>query len=94
MIYGEGTHPKHRFTKYFQYFSSKILNGEIVLDIGCSRGEVAREIALLKPKCSVVGIDIDKEKIRDAENLSNPENLLLFAQMPLSFTHPKLLTSS
>ena len=75
MKYGSGKHPKHGLIKYSTYFSSNIEDGERVADIGCSRGEVCREIAQQRKKCFLIGVDIDEEKITDAKNIKNPDNL-------------------
>lgn len=75
MKYGHGVHPKHRLTKYYDYFISKIENGQSVVDVGCSRGEVALQVAEAKPNSMVTGIDIEENKIKDARNKPHPKNL-------------------
>lgn len=75
MRYGNGIHPKHRLTKYFDYFTAKIENGQSVVDIGCSRGEVALKIAEARPDSSVLGVDIEEYKIKEACSNPHPENL-------------------
>ena len=77
MKFGEGQHPKHSLIRYHDYFISKIKDGETVVDIGCSRAEVSREIARARPKSKVIGIDIEARKIEDARRYENPKNLYL-----------------
>ena len=45
--YGNGIHPKHILTKYHDFFTDNILNGENILDIGCGYA-VAKTVALKK----------------------------------------------
>lgn len=65
IILENGIHPKHRLMKYHDFFVSNIGPDDIVLDIGCGNGSVAYDVA--KKAKSVVGIDIDGNKIRDAK---------------------------
>jgi 2-polyprenyl-3-methyl-5-hydroxy-6-metoxy-1,4-benzoquinol methylase len=66
VITGEGTHPKHRLMKYHDFFLNNVDPVDTVLDVGCGNGSVAYDVA--KKVKSVVGVDIDKNKIRDAKN--------------------------
>ncbi len=72
---GGGEHPKHRLTRYHDYFIGHIGDGDRVLDIGCGRGFVARAIALARPSAQIVGIDSDAAHIAAASAASNPPNL-------------------
>ena len=65
VAYGSGTHPKHRLTRYHDFFTERINPGERVLDVGCGIGAVARDIA---QKCGahVVGIDLRESNISQA----------------------------
>ena len=65
VILEKGIHPKHRLMKYHDFFLSNIDFDDTVLDVGCGNGSVAYDIA--KKANSVMGIDIDEEKIRDAK---------------------------
>jgi len=65
VIVEKGIHPKHRLMKYHNFFLSNIEPGDVVLDVGCGNGSVAYDVA--KKANSVVGIDIDEDKIRDAK---------------------------
>lgn len=73
IIVEKGIHPKHRLMKYHDFFLSNIEPGDVVLDVGCGSGSVAYDIA--KKVNSVVGIDIDKDKIRDAKKYFLLDNI-------------------
>jgi SAM-dependent methyltransferase len=55
--YGDGVHPKHRLTRYHDFFVERIRADERVLDVGCGIGSVARDVAE-RSGASVVGIDV------------------------------------
>ena len=66
-----GIHPKVRFMRYHEYFASKVKYGEKVMDVGCGYGFVAQCIA--QTGADVIGVDIDGERIRYAqEHFSHP----------------------
>ncbi|MBC6440762.1 MAG: class I SAM-dependent methyltransferase [Rhodospirillales bacterium] len=73
--YGKGIHPKHRLTRYHDYFIDRIGDSARVLDIGCGYGEVARGIARARPGVTVMGVEIEESLIRQAEAGDNPANL-------------------
>jgi SAM-dependent methyltransferase len=73
--YGDGIHPKHRLTRYHEFFVERIGEASRVLDIGCGYGEVARAIARARPRAVVQGIDIEAPLIRQALDADNPPNL-------------------
>ncbi len=54
--YGQGEHPKHRLTRYHDFFVERIGGDERVLDVGCGIGSVARDVAE-RSGATVVGID-------------------------------------
>lgn len=60
--YGGGVHPKHRHTKYHDFFVNRIRAGERVLDVGCGIGAVAYDVAE-RSKAQVVGIDLSPSNI-------------------------------
>jgi len=72
---GAGEHPKHRLTRYADFFSGHVGDGDRVLDIGCGGGFVARAIAAARPAATITGIDMDPAKIAIAESVANPPNL-------------------
>jgi SAM-dependent methyltransferase len=57
-----GVHPKHRLTRYHDFFVSRVHAGERVLDVGCGKGELAHDLAE-RAGVSVVAIDVLPEKI-------------------------------
>lgn len=74
MAYGEGIHPKHRLTRYHDFFVSNIPAGSKVLDIGCGYGAVARSIAKGVPGSRVTGVEINDARVAQAragESLPN-----------------------
>lgn len=75
MVYGSGEHPKHRLTRYHSFFIDRIEDGERVLDVGCGYGAVARSIAQSRPNCTVVGMDLNEPRLRQAQASANPANL-------------------
>ncbi|WP_337996605.1 class I SAM-dependent methyltransferase [Oleispirillum naphthae] len=75
MAYGKGEHPKHRLTRYHDFFIDRIGNGDRVLDVGCGYGAVARSIARARPGSTVLGIDMNKPRLAQAMAADNPPNL-------------------
>lgn len=61
-----GIHPKHRLTAYHDFFVENIDPGEVVLDIGCGKGELLFDIAR-KTGVRAVGIEINSESVADAK---------------------------
>ena len=86
--YGNGIHPKHSLTKYHNFFTDNILNGENILDIGCGYGAVAISVASSKNKSIVVGVDYDKNKLLQAINNNQLKNLD-FVELDATKTIPK-----
>ena len=61
----DGLHPKHRLTKYHDWFAIRMEKGWDVLDIGCGNGALAYD---LKSSCkSVFAIDINPLNIKQAQ---------------------------
>jgi 2-polyprenyl-3-methyl-5-hydroxy-6-metoxy-1,4-benzoquinol methylase len=76
MAYGTGVHPKHRLTRYHDFFVQRIADGEAVLDIGCGYGAVARSVARARRLSRVVGVDYDKPRLDQARaHADTPANL-------------------
>jgi len=75
MAYGGGVHPKHRLTKYHDFFVDNIAPGSTVLDVGCGYGALARSIASCVDGVRVTGIDSDEPRLTQAREADNPPNL-------------------
>jgi SAM-dependent methyltransferase len=65
MRYEGGIHPKHRLTRYHDFFVERVKPGERVLDVGCGYGAVAYSVAT-RAHAEVVGIDLDPANIAEA----------------------------
>ena len=63
LSYDSGLHPKHRLTNYHNFFISRIIDGQTVLDVGCGVGLVAINMAKSLPSSNIIGIDINRENI-------------------------------
>jgi SAM-dependent methyltransferase len=72
--YGGGVHPKHRHTRYHDFFVNRIRMGERVLDIGCGIGAVAYDIAE-RSNARVIGIDVSSKSIAVARERYHHPNL-------------------
>jgi SAM-dependent methyltransferase len=73
--YGDGVNPKHRLTRYHDFFVDRIARGSRILDVGCGVGAVARDIAERVPGCDVTGIDFDASMVARAGSGPLPDNL-------------------
>jgi len=60
-----GLHPKHRLTRYHDFFVNHIQAGQRVLDIGCGCGQVILKTASQK-KVGFTGVDISEGNIKSA----------------------------
>ena len=65
IYYNQGVHPKHRLTKYHDFFIERIQPGERVIDIGCGIGAVTYDIAE-NAGAYVLGIDMNPALIDEA----------------------------
>lgn len=75
LVLGKGVHPKHRLTRYNDFFIERTSDADKVLDVGCGYGVVARSIARAHPGAVVVGVDYDKPRLAQAKAGDNPPNL-------------------
>lgn len=71
--YGQGIHPKHRHTKYHDFFVDRISKGEKVLDIGCGNGALANDMATTG--AFITGIDLSESNINLANSYYDRINL-------------------
>jgi ubiquinone/menaquinone biosynthesis C-methylase UbiE len=75
LVYGTGEHPKHRLTRYHDFFVARTKDRDQVIDVGCGYGAVARTIARAHPSARVVGVDYDRGRLAQARRSENPPNL-------------------
>jgi len=75
MALGDGVHPKHRLTRYHDFFVDNIAPNSAVVDIGCGYGALARSIATRVDGVQVTGIDSDGPRLTQAQQADNPDNL-------------------
>lgn len=68
-----GIHPKHRLTKYHEFFINNINKDDNILDIGCGNGYNTYKIA--EKAGSIVGIDINEDNIRSAKSSFQGNNI-------------------
>ena len=60
-----GAHPKHRLTRYHDFFLERIRPGQSVLDLGCGLGVLATRLAL-EAGATVVGLDMSRKNLDEA----------------------------
>ena len=72
--YDGGEHAKHRLMRYHDFFVERIDAAERVLDVGCGKAELARDIAE-RSGARVTGIDIDEGYLAHARRRGLPERL-------------------
>jgi len=72
--YGDGQHPKHRVTRYHDFFVERVAPGDRVLDVGCGDGTLAAEVAA-RTGAWVTGVDRDAVAIRSARALHRDARL-------------------
>ncbi len=75
MAYGGAEHPKHRLTRYHDFFVDRVPDGARVLDVGCGYGAVARSVAIARRQATVLGVEIDAGRLAQAKAADNPPNL-------------------
>jgi SAM-dependent methyltransferase len=74
IAYEDGVHPKHRLTRYHDFFVERVRPGETVLDIGCGKGELANDL-VHRVGASVVGVDHDPSHLAFARERFTHERL-------------------
>jgi SAM-dependent methyltransferase len=65
IAYDDGVHAKHRLTGYHDFFVERIRDGERVLDVGCGKAELARDLAE-RAGAHVTGLDLNESYLRFA----------------------------
>lgn len=73
IITEDGSHPKHRLTRYHDFFVDHITQEDVVLDIGCGNGALTFDMA--KKAKWVVGIDINEKNRQSWEKKYCARNL-------------------
>ncbi|MFK4766372.1 class I SAM-dependent methyltransferase [Desulfobaculum sp. SPO524] len=72
-VRSEGMHPKLRIQQYYLWFCSH-LNGSVdVLDIGCGKGFLAKQMASVAR--SVTAVDIVESNVQEAMKLHSRDNI-------------------
>lgn len=66
----DGLHPKHRLTRYHDFFTERVRRHERVLDLGCGVGALAISIAL-RSNAGVTGIDLSTKNLAEARQRSD-----------------------
>ncbi len=74
IAYEGGVHPKHRLTRYHDFFVERVRPGERVLDIGSGKGELAHDL-VTRAGASVVGVDHDPSHLTFARAHYGDEGL-------------------
>jgi SAM-dependent methyltransferase len=72
--YEGGLHPKHRLTRYHDFFLEGVRPGERVLDVGCGVGALAADLARVKD-ARVTGVDLDVSAVAEARRLHRDPRL-------------------
>ena len=67
IAYEGGVHPKHRLTRYHDFFVERVRPGDRVLDIGSGKGELAHDL-VVRAGASVVGVDHDPSHLAFARS--------------------------
>jgi len=68
-----GIHPKHRLTKYHEFFVNNISSEDAVLDVGCGNGFLTCDIA--RKAKHVTGIDLNPKNIKFAKTHFYKDNI-------------------
>ncbi len=64
--YGMGLHPKHRLMRYHDFFVNRLTPGETVIDIGCGKGALTQDMAMLGG-VKVTGIELSESSFLEAK---------------------------
>lgn len=73
--YGNGIHTKHKHINFHEFFQKNIKPGENILDVGSSTGDLASDLAKYAAPGKVIGIEIEKDRVKEAskryKNITN-----------------------
>jgi SAM-dependent methyltransferase len=72
-VSGVGVHPKHAILRYDKFFKDNLDENDVVLDIGCGNGHLAKKVAEKVRK--VVAIDFSERNIKTAKEKHIAENV-------------------
>ena len=75
VLHGNGTHPKHRLTRYHDFFVNNVEENESVLDLGSGRGDVTYDVAR-KTNGDVFGLELNWNNVRYAQKTYHRYNLV------------------
>lgn len=73
--YGGGVHTKHKHIKYHDFFTKNLEEGENVLDVGSSNGELSTDLAKKVNPGLVYGIEIEEWHVNEANKRNRLKNL-------------------
>jgi 2-polyprenyl-3-methyl-5-hydroxy-6-metoxy-1,4-benzoquinol methylase len=71
IAYDDGVHAKHRLTGYHDFFVERVRPGERVLDVGCGKAELARDLAE-RADALVTGLDVNALYLEFARSRPHP----------------------
>ena len=72
--YGGGKHPKHRVTKYHDFFVDNVGEHDSVIDLGSGLGDVTYDVAC-KTDGDVVGIELNSRNVLESRRRYDRKNL-------------------
>lgn len=72
--YGGGKHPKHRVTKYHDFFVDNVGEHDSVIDLGSGLGDVTYDVAC-KTDGDVVGIELNSRNVLESRRRYSRKNL-------------------
>ena len=85
----KGVHPKHQIIRYEDWFRENIYENDVVVDLGCKFGHLAKHISD-KAK-HVYGIDFDANSIELAKNNYSADNIKYICGDATKFDYNKLI---
>ncbi|HUH14400.1 MAG TPA: class I SAM-dependent methyltransferase [Gaiellaceae bacterium] len=83
-----GVHAKHRIMRYHDFFLDRVGAGELVLDVGCGKGELAYDLAT-RGGARVTGIDVNTTSLAFARERFRSERLELVEADALEWVPPR-----